>query len=101
MTGYTLINPSTEAEMETIPHSTPADLDAAVKRAKLAQRHWAALAPLDKARTLRAFAAAVEADRANLAALEIRNSGHPLSQSLGRQTTSEMCSTTTRAHQNG
>ncbi|MDT7610156.1 MAG: hypothetical protein QOG96_4659, partial [Pseudonocardiales bacterium] len=52
--------------------------DAAVNRAVSAQRDWAALAPADRARLLRRFAAAVDGDLENLARLEVRNAGHTI-----------------------
>jgi len=78
--SYTLINPATGAAMETIEHFSVEQTDEAIARAKVAQRKWAALAPADRAKALRAFAAAVDADIENLAQLEVRNSGHPISQ---------------------
>ncbi len=77
---YTLINPATEEPMETIEHHTVESTDAAIAKAKVAQAKWAALAPADRAKALRDFAAAVDADIENLAKLEVRNSGHPISQ---------------------
>ncbi|MDT7648372.1 MAG: hypothetical protein QOC75_5372, partial [Pseudonocardiales bacterium] len=52
--------------------------DAAVNRAVSAQRDWAELAPADRARLLRRFAAAVDGDLENLARLEVRNAGHTI-----------------------
>ncbi len=78
--SYTLINPATEESMETIPHATIEEVDAAVARATVAQRKWAALNPADRARALHDFAAVVEANIEQLAQLEVRNSGHPISQ---------------------
>ena len=45
----------------------------------MAQRDWAKLAPAERAAALRAFAAAVDAHVDELAALEVANSGHPIS----------------------
>ena len=78
--SYTLINPATEAPMETIEHLSVEQTDEAISRAKVAQRAWAKLAPADRAKALRDFAAAVDADIENLAQLEVRNSGHPIEQ---------------------
>ncbi|WP_333734866.1 aldehyde dehydrogenase family protein, partial [Streptomyces sp. IBSBF 3010] len=50
----------------------------AVARATTAQRTWAALAPADRARLLRRFAAAVDARTEELARLEVREAGHTL-----------------------
>lgn len=78
--NYTLINPATEAPMETIEHLSVEQTDEAIARAKVAQRAWAKLAPADRAKALRDFAAAVDGDIENLAQLEVRNSGHPIEQ---------------------
>ncbi|MEY4367500.1 MAG: Phenylacetaldehyde dehydrogenase, partial [Actinomycetota bacterium] len=78
--SYTLINPATEVAMETIEHLTAEETDAAIARAKVAQKKWAALNPADRAKILRDFAAGVDANIEQLAQLEVRNSGHPVGQ---------------------
>ena len=78
--SYQLVNPATAEAMETIEHASLEQTDDAIARAKSAQRHWAGLAPAERAETLRNFADAVAKDVENLAALEVRNSGHPISQ---------------------
>lgn len=78
--SYTLINPATEEAMETIPHASVEEVDAAVAKAVVAQKKWAALNPADRARALHDFAATVESHIEELAQLEVRNSGHPISQ---------------------
>ena len=80
MTGITLINPATEAVLQTVEHSSLEQVDDAVARATFAQRAWAALPPAERAAALRRFATVVEGDIDNLAALEVANSGHPISQ---------------------
>ncbi|MGW9366855.1 aldehyde dehydrogenase family protein, partial [Streptomyces albidoflavus] len=55
-----VLNPATGELLTTVPAAGPADVDAAVRRATAAQRGWAALAPADRARLLRRFAAAVD-----------------------------------------
>lgn len=77
---YTLINPATEEAMETIAHASVEEVDAAVAKAVQAQRKWAALNPADRARALHDFASVVESHVEELAQLEVRNSGHPISQ---------------------
>ena len=77
---YTLINPATEEAMETIAHASVEEVDAAVAKAVVAQKKWAALNPADRARALHDFAAVVESHVEELAHLEVRNSGHPISQ---------------------
>ncbi|MEY4312839.1 MAG: hypothetical protein RLZZ319_348 [Actinomycetota bacterium] len=78
--SYTIINPATGEEMETIEHATVEETDDAIARAQSAQKKWAALNPFDRAEALRAFARAVEGDIETLAQLEVRNSGHPIGQ---------------------
>ena len=80
MTGITLINPATEAVLQTVEHSSLEQVDDAVARATSAQRAWAALPPAERAAALRRFATVVEVDIENLAGLEVANSGHPISQ---------------------
>ncbi|MGW1144289.1 aldehyde dehydrogenase family protein [Streptomyces sp. NPDC002454] len=74
----TVLNPATEEVIATVPGATADDVDRAVRRAAAAQRTWAALAPGDRARALRRFAAVVDAHVPELAALEVREAGHTL-----------------------
>ncbi|MET0853247.1 MAG: aldehyde dehydrogenase family protein [Microterricola sp.] len=78
--SYTIINPADESVVSSVEHLDIEATDAAIARAALAQRAWAPVAPADKARALRRFAAAVDADIENLAQTEMRNSGHPIAQ---------------------
>jgi acyl-CoA reductase-like NAD-dependent aldehyde dehydrogenase len=79
MTGsHTVINPATEQPVETVPLTSAEETDTAIARAEAALPAWRAVAPGDRARLLRAFAEAVDADRANLARLEVANSGHTI-----------------------
>ena len=71
-----VLNPATEEVVATVPAASAADVDAAVVRAAGAQTAWAALAPGDRARLLRRFAAAVDAHVEELARLEVREAGH-------------------------
>src|SRR3954462_12586798 len=54
------------------------ETDAAIARARGAFAQWRAVAPGDRARLLRRFAEAVDADREHLARLEVENSGHTI-----------------------
>ena len=76
--GQTLqvLNPATEEVVATVPAASPRDVDAAVVRAGKAQEGWAALAPGDRARLLRRFAAVVDEHIEELAQLEVREAGH-------------------------
>ncbi|MFI5659447.1 aldehyde dehydrogenase family protein [Streptomyces sp. NPDC051684] len=71
-----VLNPATEELVATVPSATREDVDAAVARATGAQRAWAAVAPADRARLLRRFAAAVDEHLEELAQLEVREAGH-------------------------
>ncbi len=77
----TLVNPATEAVIQEIEHLDVEGTDRAITAAVSAQREWAAVAPADRARVLRRFADAVDADIEHLAQLETANSGHPITQS--------------------
>ena len=72
----TLINPATEEVLRTVDLLDVDAVDDAVARAAAAQRLWAQAAPAERAASLRAFAAAVDAHIGELAALEVANSGH-------------------------
>lgn len=78
--SYTLINPATEEAMETIEHADLELTDRAIESAVKAQKKWAGLNPADKAALLHKFASVVDANIEQLALLEVRNSGHPISQ---------------------
>jgi phenylacetaldehyde dehydrogenase len=73
-----VLNPATEEVVATVPAAQPHDVDAAIRRAARAQAGWAALAPSDRARLLRRFAAVVDGDIEELARLEVREAGHTI-----------------------
>ncbi|MFI1563510.1 aldehyde dehydrogenase family protein [Streptomyces sp. NPDC020490] len=73
-----VLNPATEEVIATVPGAVEQDVDAAVRRAERAQRAWAAVAPADRARLLRRFAAVVDGHREELARLEVREAGHTI-----------------------
>jgi acyl-CoA reductase-like NAD-dependent aldehyde dehydrogenase len=77
-TGFDVINPATEEVVRTVSLTTAEQTDAAIERAHAAWPAWRAVAPADRARLLRRFAAAVDADLENLALLEVANSGHTI-----------------------
>ena len=78
-----LINPATEEVIGTVADSTVDDVDAAVARSVAAYPAWRAVAPADRGRLLRAFAAAVDADLEHLAGLEVANAGHTVANARG------------------
>ncbi|MFF2273157.1 aldehyde dehydrogenase family protein [Agromyces sp. NPDC058136] len=77
---HTIVNPADGLPVTTVAAATVDETDVAIARAAHAQRGWAALAPADRARALRRFADAVDGAVEELAALEVQNSGHPISQ---------------------
>ena len=78
MSAFTVINPSTGTAIRDVARADISETDAAIARAVVAQRRWAALAPVARADALRSFARAVEAATEELAQLEVLNSGHPI-----------------------
>lgn len=78
MTATQIINPATEEVIESVDMASVEEVDAAIDSAQRAYTTWRAVDPADRARLLRQFAAAVDADIENLAALEVRNAGHTI-----------------------
>jgi acyl-CoA reductase-like NAD-dependent aldehyde dehydrogenase len=74
-----VINPATEQVVTSIESLAVEETDAAIARARVAFSSWREVAPGDRARLLRRFAEAVDADREHLAQLEVANSGHTIS----------------------
>ena len=76
-TGVTLVrNPATGEELTSVPALSEPEVDAAIGRAAHAFQTWRDVAPGDRARLLRRFAAAVDAHGEELAHLEVTNAGH-------------------------
>ena len=74
-----LINPSTGAELDVSPASaTLEEADAVIARAHDAFPAWRDVAPGERARLLRAFAALVDEHLEELAQLEVLNAGHTI-----------------------
>jgi acyl-CoA reductase-like NAD-dependent aldehyde dehydrogenase len=71
-----VINPATGAVLADVPGLGLAETDAAIERAHRAFAEWRRVAPGDRARLLRRFAAVVDAHLDELADLEVRNAGH-------------------------
>jgi len=78
VTTFDVINPATEELVGAVELATLEQTDAAIARAQAALPAWKAVAPGDRARLLRRFAAAIDADRENLAQIEVANSGHTI-----------------------
>ncbi|HET9517719.1 MAG TPA: aldehyde dehydrogenase family protein, partial [Actinoplanes sp.] len=78
MTTTEVINPATAEVLCAVPSLGLAETDAAIDRAAGAFAAWRAVAPGDRARLLRRFAAVVDAHLEELAQLEVRNAGHTI-----------------------
>jgi betaine-aldehyde dehydrogenase len=78
-----VINPATAQPIAEIDEAGREDADRAVAAATAAFPTWRAMAPHDRARLLRRLAAMVEEHGEELARLETRNVGKPISDSRG------------------
>jgi acyl-CoA reductase-like NAD-dependent aldehyde dehydrogenase len=77
-TAYDVISPVDETIVQSVSFADAGEVDARVERAHRAFAAWRQVAPGDRARLLRRFADAVDADLENLAGLELRNAGHTI-----------------------
>jgi acyl-CoA reductase-like NAD-dependent aldehyde dehydrogenase len=76
--SFDVISPVDETTVQTVRFDGRAEIDARVERADRAFAAWRRVAPGDRARLLRRFAEAVDADIETLAGLEVRNAGHTI-----------------------
>ena len=74
-----VLEPATEDVLAEVPEATADDADEAVARAKEAFPAWKAVAPTDRANLLRRVASLLDERREELAQLEARNVGKPIS----------------------
>jgi betaine-aldehyde dehydrogenase len=78
-----VVNPATEEPVAELEEAGIEETDAAVATARAAFPGWAAVPPPERARVLRAVAGAVEDHLEELALLETRNVGKPISDARG------------------
>jgi betaine-aldehyde dehydrogenase len=71
-------NPATGAVLAELTADGPAQIEAAVERARAAQRHWAALGGAARGRVLQRAAQLLRAHNDELARLETLNTGKPI-----------------------
>ena len=76
---HEVIDPATEEHVTTVTLTSVEETDEAISRAHAAFAQWRQVSPADRGRLLRRFAAAVDGAGEELAALEVRNSGHTIS----------------------
>jgi betaine-aldehyde dehydrogenase len=74
-----LVDPSTGAVIAEMGDCSPAQVDDAVRAAAAAQAGWAALTPGERARSMLRLADLLEARAADITALEVAESGKPVS----------------------
>jgi len=78
-----VVEPATGQVMAEVPRAGAQEVDAAVARAKAAFGAWRDMAPPDRAAMLRRLADRLEESLEELARLEARNAGKPISDSRG------------------
>jgi acyl-CoA reductase-like NAD-dependent aldehyde dehydrogenase len=78
-----VVNPATEQPIAELEQAGIEETDAAVARARAAFPAWRAVTPADRARLLRRLATLVEDHGEELARIETRNVGKPISDSRG------------------
>ncbi|MGZ5323212.1 MAG: aldehyde dehydrogenase family protein [Solirubrobacterales bacterium] len=83
MSAIEVIEPATEQVMAELPRAGAAEVDEAVARAKAAFPAWRAVEPAARAAQMRDLADALEARAGELAELEARNAGKPISDARG------------------
>ena len=79
MTSTAVVNPATEEVIAQVPHTLLEETDAAITAARGAFEQWRHVAPADRGRLLHRFAEQVDTYREELAGIEVRNSGHTIS----------------------
>ena len=78
MTTTTVINPVTAQQIAEVRSASLEDTDAAIERAQAAFGSWRKVAPGERARLLRSFAAVVDLHIEELAQIEVANAGHTI-----------------------
>jgi acyl-CoA reductase-like NAD-dependent aldehyde dehydrogenase len=78
-----VIEPATEEVLEELPRAGVDEADEAIARAKDAFPAWRAIAPAERAQLLRRLAGVIEESAEELATLEARNVGKPISDARG------------------
>jgi betaine-aldehyde dehydrogenase len=79
----TVLNPATEQPIAELDEAGVAEADAAVAAARAAYPEWRSVSPADRGRLLRRLAGLVEDNAEELAKIESRNAGKPISSARG------------------
>jgi betaine-aldehyde dehydrogenase len=77
---FAVVNPATGETLAELTADGPEIVNAAVARAVTAQKHWGALSGIERGRVLQRAAQLLRARNAELAELETRNTGKPISE---------------------
>jgi acyl-CoA reductase-like NAD-dependent aldehyde dehydrogenase len=78
-----VLEPATEQVLAELPRADVEEVDEAIARAKAAFPAWRAVSPGDRAKLLRSLARVIEGKVEELAQLEARNVGKPISDARG------------------
>jgi acyl-CoA reductase-like NAD-dependent aldehyde dehydrogenase len=81
-----VVEPATEEVLAEVPRAGAEETDAAVARARSAYPTWRAVSPGERSALLRGLADAIGDRREELAVLEARNVGKPISDARGEMT---------------
>src|SRR5215218_10714269 len=78
-----VVEPATEEVLAEVPRAGAEETDAAVARARSAYPAWRAVSPGERSALLRGLTDAIDDRREELAVLEARNAGKPISDARG------------------
>ncbi|MGP9644570.1 MULTISPECIES: betaine-aldehyde dehydrogenase [unclassified Halomonas] len=79
-TTFTVTNPFDGSLLATLGQASQQDVDAAVEAAQRGQREWAAMTGMERSRIMQRAVALLRERNDELAALETRNTGKPISE---------------------
>jgi acyl-CoA reductase-like NAD-dependent aldehyde dehydrogenase len=82
-TTWNVLNPATEAIVETVPYGTAADCDRAIEAAQAAFDGWSRSTPYERGAVLEKAASLIRADADALGRTTVLESGKPLAQAKG------------------
>jgi len=81
---FTVVNPATAEPLATVAEAGVADVERAVSAAAGAYERWGSLSPVTRGRVMHRFAGLVEDHAEELAQIESRNVGMPISDARGQ-----------------
>ncbi|MFM0630367.1 betaine-aldehyde dehydrogenase [Paraburkholderia xenovorans] len=79
---FDTLDPATGETLASVQHASAADVDRAVRSAQEGQREWAALTAMQRSRILRRAVELLRERNDELAALETRDTGKPIAETL-------------------